>query len=57
MSTVPSEVKQTLTPALLKDVRTFWFDHLSSEEALILPGQNDMTRWFVRDAEFDQACV
>lgn len=57
MSTVPSELKQTLTPNLLKDVRNFWFDHLSGEDSLILPNQDDMKRWFTRDAEFDKACV
>lgn len=57
MSTVPSALKQTLTPALLKDVRNFWFEHLSNEDSLILPGQSDMKRWFIRDAEFDKACV
>lgn len=57
MSSVPSDLKQTLTPALLQDVRNFWFDHLSSEDALILPGQSEMKRWFMRDPEFDKACV
>lgn len=53
----PSHIKQTLTPALLQHVRSFWFDHLSSEDALILPGQSEMKRWFMRDSEFDKACV
>lgn len=57
MPAVPSQLKQTLTPVLLEDVRNFWFDHLSSEDALIVPGQNDMKRWFTRDAEFDKVCV
>lgn len=57
MDGTTQEPKQTLTPALLKDVRNFWFDHLSGEDALILPGPNEMKRWFSRDAEFDKACV
>jgi uncharacterized protein (DUF924 family) len=57
MGSVSSDLKQTLTPALLEDVRNFWFDHLSSEDALILPGQSEMKRWFMRDSEFDKACV
>lgn len=50
-------LNQTLTPTLLEDVRNFWFDHLSSEDALILPESSDMQRWFSRDEEFDKACV
>ncbi|CAG8142426.1 unnamed protein product [Penicillium nalgiovense] len=52
-----SELKQTLTPSLLGDVHKLWFDHLSSEEALILPGWSEMGRWFSRDDTFDKACV
>lgn len=53
----PSELKQILTPTLLNDVHTLWFDHLQSKEALILPKMSDMGRWFMRDPEFDKACV
>jgi hypothetical protein len=53
----PSELKQTLTPTLLDDVHSLWFDHLESKEALILPKMSDMSRWFMRDPEFDKACV
>lgn len=57
MSGVVPELKQILTPALLEDVRNFWFDHLTTEDALILPGRSEFQRWFTRDAEFDRACV
>lgn len=57
MANVQPQLKQTLTPTLLEDVRNFWFDHLNGEDALILPGQSEMQRWFTRDAEFDKACV
>ncbi|KAJ5810339.1 uncharacterized protein N7503_002557 [Penicillium pulvis] len=57
MASVSTELKQTLTPSLLEDIRTFWFDHLSDEKSLILPGQSEMKRWFATDAEFDKACV
>lgn len=57
MANVQPLLKQTLTPTLLEDVRNFWFDHLSGEDALILPGSSEMQRWFSRDAEFDKACV
>jgi uncharacterized protein (DUF924 family) len=52
-----AELKQTLTPALLDDVHTFWFDHLSDEESLVLPGWSEMGKWFTRDEAFDKACV
>ncbi|KAJ5257931.1 hypothetical protein N7524_009487 [Penicillium chrysogenum] len=52
-----SELKQTLTPSLLDDVHNLWFDHLSNEEALILPGWSEMGKWFSRDEAFDEACV
>ncbi|KAJ5669211.1 hypothetical protein N7462_010281 [Penicillium macrosclerotiorum] len=51
------DLKQALTPALLEEVRHFWFDHLGGEDHLILPGQSAMMRWFRRDADFDKACV
>lgn len=57
MPSAAPELKQILSPALLEDVRNFWFDHLSTEDALILPGQSEFKRWFSQDAEFDQACV
>ncbi|KAJ6015577.1 hypothetical protein N7540_010168 [Penicillium herquei] len=57
MTTAPPELKHTLTPALLAEVRTFWFDHVSDENSLILPNGPEMKRWFSRDAEFDKTCV
>ncbi|KAJ5128701.1 uncharacterized protein N7443_005820 [Penicillium atrosanguineum] len=57
MDSVSTGLKQTLTPALLENVRNFWFNHLISEDALILPGRPEMMRWFMRDSDFDKACV
>ncbi|KAJ6104438.1 hypothetical protein N7523_010758 [Penicillium sp. IBT 18751x] len=57
MNSVSIDLKQTLTPALLENVRNFWFNHFSSQDALILPGQPEMMRWFMRDPGFDQQCV
>ncbi|CAG8909325.1 unnamed protein product [Penicillium egyptiacum] len=51
------DLKQTLTPTLLVDVHKLWFDHLSSEESLVLPGWSEMGKWFSRDEAFDKACV
>ncbi|KAJ5373878.1 hypothetical protein N7517_005884 [Penicillium concentricum] len=52
-----SALKQTLTPTLLDDVHKLWFDHLSCEEALLLPEWSEMGKWFSRDEAFDEACV
>jgi uncharacterized protein (DUF924 family) len=52
-----SELKETLTPDLLEEIREFWFEHMEDEDALILPGQGDMQRWFTRDETFDKICV
>lgn len=57
MASASTELKHVLTPALLRDVRNFWFDHLDGDAALILPGQSDTKRWFMRDDSFDDACV
>ncbi|KAJ5400615.1 hypothetical protein N7465_011104 [Penicillium sp. CMV-2018d] len=52
-----SDLKRTLTPTLLDDVHKLWFDHLSCDEALVLPGWSDMGKWFSHDEAFDKACV
>ncbi|KAJ5895241.1 hypothetical protein N7495_006932 [Penicillium taxi] len=57
MTATSALLKQTITPALLEGVRNFWFDHINGEDALILPSQKEMKRWFMRDTNFDQACV
>ncbi|KAJ6084255.1 hypothetical protein N7486_011055 [Penicillium sp. IBT 16267x] len=57
MASISTELKQTLTPSLLEEIRTFWFDHLSDEKSLVLPGPSEMKRWFATDADFDKACV
>ena len=57
MASSVSELKETLTPDLLEEVREFWFEHIEDENGLILPGQSDMQRWFTRDEIFDKICV
>lgn len=52
-----SELKETLTPDLLEEIREFWFEHMEADDALILPGQSDMQRWFTRDETFDKICM
>lgn len=57
MSSSLSELKETLTPNLLEEVRELWFEHIEDEDGLMLPGQSDMERWFIRDEAFDKICV
>ncbi|KAL6870139.1 hypothetical protein ACO1O0_001475 [Amphichorda felina] len=50
-------LESTLTPALLSEIRDFWFSHIDSEDALILPDQEHIMRWFVGGEELDKLCV
>ncbi|KAG7111746.1 hypothetical protein HYQ44_009941 [Verticillium longisporum] len=52
----PSSLEKTITPQLLGEVRDFWFSHLASEDAAILPGFNEMKRWFMGGEELDTLC-
>lgn len=52
-----AHLKEVITPELLEKVRRFWFKHLRTEEALILPQKKQMGRWFFCDAEFDELCM
>jgi hypothetical protein len=57
MASASPELKKTLKPDLLECVHQLWFGHCEEENSLILPSQNEMQRWFKRDADFDKACV
>ncbi|KAF3387689.1 hypothetical protein F1880_000880 [Penicillium rolfsii] len=57
MMSSASELKEALTPDLLEEIRNFWFDHVEDEDALIIPGQKEMQRWFSRDETFDKLCI
>lgn len=46
-----------LMPALLRDVRNFWFEHLAGADSLVLPSADEVQRWFAGGAAFDDACV
>ncbi|OLN86250.1 hypothetical protein CCHL11_04107 [Colletotrichum chlorophyti] len=52
-----AHLKEVLTPELLEKLRRFWFKHLTTEEAFILPQRNQMGRWFFSDDDFDYVCV
>ncbi|KAJ6446790.1 delta(14)-sterol reductase [Purpureocillium lavendulum] len=50
-------VKDAVTPALLREVRDFWFEHLTDPKALILPTFADNKRWFMGGPALDEACT
>lgn len=52
-----SDLRTSLAPSLLADLRSFWFSHLHDEESMILPGMDKWQRWFQSDQEFDKLCV
>ncbi|PNY25636.1 MFS sugar transporter [Tolypocladium capitatum] len=56
-SNMASSVKPHLTPALLREVCGFWFEHLASPDSVVLPTQDDSKRWFFGGEELDRACV
>lgn len=51
------DAKFQLSPAQLRDVRHIWFEHLTSSEDFVLPGQEKNERWFVGSDAFDKTCV
>ncbi|KAF5524914.1 hypothetical protein CGCA056_v003507 [Colletotrichum aenigma] len=52
-----AHLKEVITPELLEKLRRFWFKHLHTEEAFILPQKNQLGRWFFSDENFDESCV
>ncbi|TDZ34032.1 hypothetical protein C8035_v000662 [Colletotrichum spinosum] len=52
-----AHLKEVITPELLEKLRRFWFKHLHTEEAFILPQKSQLGRWFYPDADFDELCV
>ena len=50
-------VKDAVTPALLREVRDFWFEHLTNPKALIMPSFEDNKRWFFGGAALEEACT
>jgi hypothetical protein len=51
-----THLKKVLNRELLTEVRSLWFQHFNSE-SFILPGQDELKRWFSKDVELDRACV
>ena len=52
-----ASIELQLTPALLQDVREFWFKHLDNVDSFIVAGQGATKRWYGGGDEFDQQCV
>lgn len=48
---------QLLVPSLLPRIYTFWFQHIPSNERLLLPSQEDWMKWFLKSDDFDSACT
>ncbi|KAB5585685.1 hypothetical protein GE09DRAFT_1197436 [Coniochaeta sp. 2T2.1] len=52
-----SQLREHITPSLLKEVLDFWFSHFTSPRDFVAPPKEAVARWFRRDEEFDRACV
>lgn len=46
-----------LSPALLAQVRSVWYAHVSEGDAVILPDQDHMKAWFMGGPDFDNVCM
>ncbi|KAF4211360.1 hypothetical protein CNMCM8980_009996 [Aspergillus fumigatiaffinis] len=47
---------QLLAPSILPRIYTFWFQHIPSNERLLLPTPDDWMKWFFKSDDFDSAC-
>lgn len=52
-----TDISSVLTPACLKEVRDFWFEHLPHDDELIVPGKTANARWWAGGPEFDTLCA
>lgn len=52
-----ASLESHLTPALLSDLRDFWFEHIGTGDAIYLPSQEHVIQWFRSDEQFDNRCV
>lgn len=53
----PETLRDHLTPANLKALRNFWFEHLDDQNDCILFKPEQGRRWFFGGKEFDDACM
>ncbi|UPK89950.1 hypothetical protein LCI18_000885 [Fusarium solani-melongenae] len=50
-------LREHLTHNKLEELRTFWFEHLTSEADRAIPRAENQRRWFFGGKEFDDVCV
>ncbi|KAI3391051.1 hypothetical protein diail_8079 [Diaporthe ilicicola] len=50
------QTRDLLPPALLEELSTLWFQHISDEQNLVIPSQETMMQWFRKDEAFDKLC-
>ena len=50
-------IESLLTPALLREVRDFWFQHLDNADSFVIADQEAGKRWYMGGQAFDQTCV
>lgn len=50
-------IESIITPEVLADVQSFWFEHLSHDDELVIPGDQAAKRWFFGGPEMDQLCA
>ncbi|RLL98747.1 hypothetical protein CFD26_107658 [Aspergillus turcosus] len=53
----PLPLHELLIPSLLPRVYDFWFQHIHSNERLLLPSPEDWKKWFFKSDDFDSACT
>jgi hypothetical protein len=49
-------LEQLLAPSILPRIYTFWFQHIPSNQRLLLPTPDDWMKWFFKSDDFDSAC-
>jgi hypothetical protein len=52
-----ASIKQAVTPALLAELRAFWFGHFESQDTYALPAQKDLMPWFMGGKALDDICM
>lgn len=50
-------LESCVPPAILTEVREFWFDHIGDAHEMVVPGQETFKPWFFGGDEMDKICV
>lgn len=51
-----ADLRSVVSPAILSEVRDFWFGHINAHE-LVIPGADANKPWFFGGDEMDKICV